>query len=78
MIVDIIEKPPINVDKLNENISQYIKLNGDTPYIFVNDETEKAMLSGFEVIPVERGITLYRGCKVFIDNTLPYGQIELR
>ena len=75
---DVAEKPPIDIKELNGYIGQYEKNNGEKPVIFMNYETKIQMRFEIKTTSGERGITLYRGCKVFIDNTLPYGQIELR
>ena len=75
----------IDIEKLNDEIHKYSITDGDTPYIFANDETIKELddktgeISSF-VYPLHSKykIALYRACKVFIDNTKEFGEIELR
>lgn len=75
----------IDVDKLNEEIHKYSITEGDTPYIFANNETIKELddktgeISSF-VYPLHSKYktALYRACKVFADNTKSFGEVELR
>lgn len=86
----IVEK--INVDKLNTKIAEFVYREGYEPYIFSNKETLDALVKPIEQAEMfanSWGIGLvssymgcltgmYRGNKMFRDDTLQFGEIELR
>lgn len=86
----IVEK--INVDKLNTKIAEFVYSEGHEPYIFANKETLDALVKPIEQAEIftnSWGIGLvssfkgclvgkYQGNKMFEDNTLKFGEIELR
>ena len=88
-IFSIIDK--INVDKLNTKIAEFVYREGHEPYIFANKETLDALVKPIEqelkfisastgVVSSFKGCIVgkYQGNKMFEDNTLKFGEIELR
>ena len=75
--------------KLREKIIYFVHENGYNPYIFANHGTLEVLKK-----PYAQDITFtrfdgkktlykdlickYQGCKIFEDNTLEFGEIELR
>lgn len=86
----IVEK--INVDKLNMKIAEFVYSEGHQPYIFANKETLDALVKpieqaemfanswGIGLVSSFKGCLVgkYQGNKMFEDNTLKFGEIELR
>ena len=86
----IVEK--INVDKLNTKIAEFVYSEGHEPYIFANKETLDALVKpieqaemfinswGIGLVSSYKGCLtgMYRGNKMFRDDTLKFGEIELR
>ena len=85
----IIDK--INVNKLNTKIAEFIYREGHEPYIFANKETLDALAKPIEqelkfVSAATGTISLFKTClvgkyqgkKMFEDDTLKFGEIELR
>ena len=85
----IVEK--INVDKLNTKIAEFVYREGHEPYIFANKETLDALAKPIEqqlkFISAATGavssfktclVGKYQGNKMFEDDTLKFGEIELR
>lgn len=85
----IIDK--INVNKLNTKIAEFIYREGHEPYIFANKETLDALAKPIEqelkfVSAVTGTISSFKTClvgkyqgnKMFEDDTLKFGEIELR
>ena len=81
----------LDTEKLNEKIAYFVYENGHDPYIFANDSTLEALMKPYEqkmkyvefidggVIKKAEGmIGKYQGYKMFEDNTLEFGEIELR
>ena len=83
----------INVDKLNTKIAEFVYREGHDPYIFANKETLDALIKPIEqklnFITSSTGSTRiyvgksclvgkYQGNKMFEDDTLKFGEIELR
>lgn len=82
----------INFDKVSEEIYEYTMLNGEEPYLFMHINTFKAILAKLQSTlktlfdPVYAAKTfegtdvkaLYEGCKVFINNDLHFGIVEIR
>ena len=88
-IFSIVDK--INVDKLNTKITEFIYRRGHKPYIFANKETLEALMKPVEqelkFAPIATGNTAmglfkaidkYQGNKIFENDTLKFGEIELR
>lgn len=88
-IFSIVEK--INVNKLNEKILEFVYRECHEPYIFANKETldilTKPIEQELKFKSSVTGITsVYKGClvgkyqdyKMFRDDTLGFGEIELR
>ena len=88
----IIDK--INVNKLNTKIAEFIHREGHEPYIFANKETLEELTNStineqikcISSLPTITITTSYKGCfvgkyygnKTFEDDTLKFGEIELR
>lgn len=79
----------INVNKLNTKIAEFIYREGYKPYIFANKETIDALAKPIEqelkfisaatgVISSFKAYRKYQGNKMFEDDTLKFGEIELR
>lgn len=82
----------INVDKLNTKVAEFVYREGHEPYIFANKETLDALVKpieqaemfmnswGIGLISSCKGYLtgMYRGNKMFRDDTLKFGEIELR
>lgn len=82
----------INVDKLNTKVAEFVYREGHEPYIFASKETIDALIKPIEEAemftePWEIGLVssykscltgMYRGNKMFRDDTLKFGEIELR
>ena len=88
-IFSIVDK--INVNKLDRKIVEFIHREGHKPYIFASKETLDILTKSVEqelkfVSAATGAITLlkthfigkYQGNKVFEDDTLKFGEIELR
>lgn len=88
-IFSIVDK--INVNKLNTEVEEFIYRKGHRPYIFANKETLEALVKPIEqelkFVPTATGVTTsfkscfigkYQGDKMFEDDTLKFGEIELR
>lgn len=85
----IVEK--INVNKLKEKIAEFIYREDHEPYIFANKETLDILVKPIEQeLKFKSSVTgltsIYKGClvgkyqgnKMFEDDTLGFGEIELR
>ena len=81
----------INFERLDKAIEYYISKNNNDPYIFMNEDTANVIESevekefGFNPADVNSNIklkngtkALYCGYKVFINNDLKLGIVELR
>lgn len=84
----------ININKLNEKISEFVRKEGHEPYIFANKETLDALVdslidehlkcvSSLPYITITTSynsylVGKYQGNKIFRDDTLKFGEIELR
>ena len=82
----------INVDKLNTKVAEFVYMEGHEPYIFANKETLDALVKpieqaemfanswGIGLVSSYKGCLtgIYRGNKMFRDDTLKFGEIELR
>ena len=81
----------INVDKLNTKIAEFVYREGHDPYIFANKETLESLAKPIEqelkfVSAVTNVTTSFKTClvgkdlgyKMFEDDTLKFGEIELR
>lgn len=89
-IFSIVDK--INVNKLNKKIAEFVYSEGHEPYIFANKETLDALVKpieqaemfanswGIGLVSSFKGCLVgkYQGNKMFEDNTLKFGEIELR
>lgn len=77
----------IDVDKLNEKLDEFICTTGESnPYLFMNENTIKA-LPNVDNAPYNLGqiyakangvVGCYCGYKIFRDDTLYFGEVEIR
>lgn len=83
----------VDLSKIKDEIEKYIQTNGNLdPYIFMNEDTIRAIeneigaddvvVSGVD-LPNKRNTkngmyATYCGCKVFINNDLRFGIVEIR
>lgn len=81
----------LNMMKLNEKLSEFFNVNGYIPKIFASNETLEALKKPYEqemkrIEFVDGGVFTkaegligeYQGYKIFEDDTLEFGEIELR
>lgn len=79
----------IDFGKLDYEIDGYMAMTGEkNPYIFMNKDTVDAITSAYEVVHVRPYETTriaredckgyYCGHKVFVDNDLKFGEVEVR
>ena len=71
----------LNKEKLSKKIDDFTSKNGYIPYIFVNRDTLKILKEPIEPVMVffyGGLVEEYLGCKIFEDNTLKFGEVELR
>ena len=78
----------INIDKIFEEIDNYIMTTGETnPYIFMNEDTSKAIDNEVGIVKWidpsaksnYKGIeATFTGYKIFINNDLKFGIVEIR
>lgn len=74
----------VNTSILDNEIAEYLKSNKEFPYIFMNEDTANAITSD-EAIPNIKNVVYkngivgrYCGYKVFLDNYLNFGEVEIR
>lgn len=80
----------INVGKLNTKIAEFVYKEGYAPYIFMNNLTWQKLYEPYRDDTLQKLdgllnfcghtglIGKYKGYKTFEDNTLEFGEIELR
>lgn len=80
----------INVGKLNTKIAEFVYKEGYAPYIFKNNLTWQKLYKAYRDDTLQKLdgllnfcghtglIGKYKGYKTFEDNTLEFGEIELR
>lgn len=80
----------INVGKLNTKIAEFVYKEGYAPYIFMNNLTWQSLYEPYRDNTFQKWngssyyhghtglIGKYQGYKMFEDNTLEFGEIELR
>ena len=75
----------IDYNKFRKKIDDYYMKNGNCPYIFMNDETIDTMIeniglssNGLHGVNTKGLCGRFQGNKVFCDNTLQFGEVELR
>jgi len=83
----------MDLDKLNRKIDEYVNItNKSNPYIFMSENTAKSV--DFTISPLNLFLRItskykdehepngriaeYTGHKIFINNDLEYGEIEIR
>jgi hypothetical protein len=80
-----ITKSNIDLKKLLSKIDEFIVMKNESPYIFLSQNTldDLIVIVGYSsdgLLGSENGLMCgrFKGNKVFCDNTLKYGEIELR
>jgi hypothetical protein len=80
----------LDINKLDNEIENYIHIsNNKNPYIFMSDATADSIAQHYDPIDIYSNVKLgvkdrcgcwgsYVGYKVFVDNSLKYGEIEIR
>ncbi len=77
----------INLNKIHNEIDEYILQNNCfDPYIFMSDETIEAIMQEFPATYLDPSLKTeckgvkgtYAGYKVFINNNLKFGIVEIR
>lgn len=80
----------LDIDKLDYEIQNYINIsNNRNPYIFMSDATAEKIAQYYDPVDIYSNIrlgvrdrcehtALYTGYKVFTDNSLKFGDIEIR
>ena len=85
MIVDITERN-ISIKKIDSAISQFESENGyKEAYLFMNSETAADLTAHHDFKKIKTcdfnystSIFDYSGCKVYLDDSLKYGELMLR
>lgn len=87
MKVDISKKVvTLNNEKLSEEIKKFECLTNQTAYLFMNENTMKALSTGIlsnlpyaDLNALENGyICEYPGRKIYKNNDLEFGEVEIR
>ena len=87
MSFSLIEKPKLHLDRLDHEIEVYKNIFNKEPYIFMNQTTIEELIDmNIRVLNFTKPRyisfldekAVYRGCKVYCDVSLDYGEIELR
>lgn len=80
-----ITKSNIDLKKLLSKIDEFIVMKSESPYIFLSQSTLDDLIAivGYSsdgLMGSENGLMCgqFKGNKVFCDNTLKFGEIELR
>ena len=69
----------IDLDYLDKKIKEYIAEKEQKPYIFMNAETIKTVFNTANIYKPYLSVCYeYEGCKVFTNDDLQYGEVELR
>ena len=75
----------VDLSKIDDEIEAYVSMNGNfDPYIFMSENTAKAIENEIEVevrsvdLPKPKGYATYSGYKVFCNNDLKFGIVEIR
>ena len=78
-------KAKIDINKLLNNIEEYSAVNMINPYLFMNKDTVDELISivGYSPDGLFGSQSNYmcgyfQGHKVFCDNTLSFGEVEIR
>lgn len=75
----------IDYEKLDKNIHLYEEVNDESPYLFMNRETIELMSKDVEKLKFTafykmsgNAAGLYKGCPIYCNDDLEYGEVELR
>lgn len=80
-----IVRTKIDISKLLNNIEEYSIINMTKPYLFINKDTIEELISQVGYKPdglwgsqSNHMCGYFQGHKVFCDNTLKFGEVEIR
>ena len=80
-----VQTKTLDIQMMNMKIQDFIKYNNFRPYIFVNNETIKELDSivgsGSELCDIKESgcfVGKFGACRVYQDNWLQFGEVELR
>lgn len=72
----------MDLDKLNDRVYQYEKKATERPYMFISSATARAAFPYHRWAQSAASYNkiggLYSGCKVFMDEGMGFGEVELR
>jgi hypothetical protein len=81
MKIDLLDKE-LNLEELQEAIFRFSVLENKRPYLFMNAGTLGTLERQSDLrpldMPVNSVICEYNGCKAYIDNSLLFGEVDLR
>ena len=79
---------PLDLEKIDKNIEIYECETGNVPYLFANEETIRVMFNdcGVEFVTKEKfeslqqhgKVGVYNGYKIYPNNDLEFGEVEIR
>lgn len=70
---------PFYICNLDYNIDVFKAMNNVKAYLIMNQSTADSIASHFNMpcMPSNR-VNMYKGNKIFIDNDLAFGEVEIR
>ena len=78
----------LDLEKINANILAYETRTGNEPYLFMNEETIRAVLNEceksfitkdfFETLSRYEKVGTFKGYKLFPNEDLEFGEVEIR
>ena len=69
----------ICLGKLDDEVRKYEIINNQRAYLIMNQDTADSLAAQFNLPCAPRNtIGIYKGNKIFIDNDLKYGDVEIR
>lgn len=74
----------IDYNTLSKNIAIYQEANGEDPYLFISSETARAILNDKQAINLVDALERandsdsFCGFRIYRNNDLAYGEVELR
>lgn len=77
----------VDLKLIDEKISEFVLENNYEPYIFMSEPTISNILKSAEINSVKVhfdtdektvGLYIYKGCKLYCNNDLNFGEVELR
>lgn len=70
----------IDYERLDKSIAHYKEVNGENPYLFMNCETIETIASDIISVPfnTSKEADWYHDCRLYRNDDLEYGEVELR